>query len=83
MGELIDLTLLRRAYRILDHFIGDQLELPAKDATQERVDLVDQTITWCADWIERRGGRAPSPAERRAMRRHLQSLLSEHLDQAL
>ena len=30
MGELIDLTLLRRAYRILDHFIGDQLELPPK-----------------------------------------------------
>ena len=70
----IDLTLLRRAYRILDHFIGDQLELPAKTLRKKRVDLVDQTITWCADWIERRGGRAPSPAERRAMRRHLQSL---------
>ena len=45
--------------------------------------LIDQTIEWCADWIERRGGRYPSKAERRAMRRHLVSLLDERLNRAL
>ncbi len=83
MGELIDLTLVRRAYRILDNFVGDGLDLPRDDQGQACVDLIDQTIEWCADWIERRGGRAPSTAERRAMRRHLLGLLDDRLNQAL
>ena len=83
MGELIDLTLVRRAYRILDNFVGDGLDLPRDDQGEACVDLIDQTIECCADWIERRGGRYPSKAERRAMRRHLVSLLDERLNRAL
>lgn len=83
MGELIDLTLVRRAYRILDNFVGDGLDLPRDDQGEACVDLIDQTIEWCSDWIERRGGRTPSLAERRAMRRRLVSLLDERLNRAL
>jgi len=75
MGELIDLRSLRRAYRILDHFVGDGLDMPRDASGQAATELIDATVAWCADWIERRGGRAPSPSERRAMRRHLVGLL--------
>ena len=75
MGELIDLKLLRRAYRILDNFVGERLELPSNEQGETCVDLIDQTVAWCCDWLRRRGGRSPSPAERRAMRRHLSRLL--------
>jgi len=83
MGELIDLSLLRRAYRILDNFVGDGLDLPRDEQGGACTDLIDQTIAWCSDWLQRRGGRSPSAAERRAMRRHLLNLLETRLDQAL
>ena len=83
MGELIDLSLLRRAYRILDNFVGDGLDLPRDEQGDACTDLIDQTIAWCSDWLQRRGGRSPSSAERRAMRRHLLNLLETRLDQAL
>ena len=83
MGELIDLTLVRRAYRILDNFVGDRRDLPRDDEGEACVDTIDQTIEWCADWIERRGGRSPSSAERKAMRKHLVGLFDERSNQAL
>ena len=82
MGELIDLKLLRRAYRILDNFVGDGLDLPRDEAGKPCLDLIEQTISWCSDWLYRRGGRAPAPAERRAMRQYLIRLLEERLEQA-
>ncbi len=82
MGELIDLRLLRRAYRILDNFVGDGLDLPRDENGEPCLDLIEQTISWCSDWLYRRGGRAPSAGEKRAMRQHLIKLLEARLGQA-
>jgi hypothetical protein len=82
MGELIDLSLVRRAYRILDHFVGDGLDMPRDDQGEACEDLIDQTVVWCSDWLERRGGRQPSAGEKRAMRRHLIACLEQHNGQS-
>ena len=82
MGELIDLRLLRRAYRILDNFVGDGLDLPRDEKGAPCLDLIDQTISWCSDWLYRRGGRAPTAGEQRAMRQHLIKLLEARMEQA-
>jgi hypothetical protein len=75
MGDLINLHLLRRARRIFEHFVGDGIDLPTGHDGQPCTELIDQTVTWCCDWLERRGGRSPSPSERRIMRQYLVDLV--------
>ena len=80
MGELIDLTLLRRAYRILDHFIGDRWS-PQKtlrksaptSSTRRSPGAPIDRATAAGALASRTPGDAASPTEP----------LSERLDQAL
>lgn len=68
MGICVDLQLLRRGRRIIRNYLRQgQVEAHLDRDGQPDMLAMHETIDWCASWLERRTGQAPSPHERKLL----------------
>ncbi|MBM65949.1 MAG: hypothetical protein CMH55_06935 [Myxococcales bacterium] len=68
MGICVDLQLLRRGRRIIRNYLRQgQVEAHLDQDGQPDLLAMHETVDWCASWLERRTGQAPSSHERKLL----------------